>query len=399
MSLPIIRSGAVAIADGRIVDVGPDSDVASRHPSATVEDLGPMLLLPGLVNAHVHLELSDLTPGGPPVSFVDWLLSVIAKGPPPASEGEARVASATRTGVAQCLRFGVTTVGDITRFPQVTRQILAESPLRAVSFGEVTAMAARRHLLESRLAGAMTPSTVPDRLVSAVSPHAPYSIEPDGYARCVAAARAAKVPIASHVAESLDEAEFLTQHGGPFRRLWSLIGAWDEQVPRAPAGTTPIAQVAGVGLLGYAGGIVVHANHLSSADLDLLAASPASVVFCPRTHAYFGHPPHPWRQMLKRRINVAVGTDSTASSPNLNLVDDLRLLHRQSPDVPAETLWRLATTNAANALMMRGKVGEITPGAAADFVVFDVGDREPLAEVLESGAEPASLWIAGRRTA
>lgn len=392
---PTIANGAIAIADGRIADVGLPDELQARHPHAAVQDLGAVCLLPGLVNPHVHLELSDLTPGDPPKSFVDWLLAVMAKGPPP--DGDARVVAATRAGIAQCLRFGVTTVGDITRFPQITRQALADSPLRAVSFGEVTAMGARRHLLEQRLAAAMTPSPAPDRIVSAVSPHAPYSIERDGYSRCIEAARHAGVPIASHVAESADESEFLTAHAGPFRRLWNTIGGWDEKIELASPGTTAIDHVAAAGLLRYAGGIVVHANHLSPADLDLLAARKASVVFCPRTHAYFGHPPHPWRELLSRGVNVAVGTDSTASSPDLNVVDDLRLLHRQSPDVPVETLWQLATVNAARALGMKGKVGELSIGAAADIVAFPASSSSPLVEILRSNVAPAAVWVGGVR--
>ena len=396
MSSPLIADGAVAIANGRIADVGRAADVIARFPAVIPEDLGEVVLMPGLVNAHVHLELSDLTPGEKPPSFVDWLLSVMAKGPPPTSEGDARVAAATRAGIAQCLRFGITTVGDISRFPHVTRKVLTESPMRAVSFGEITAMATRRHLLEPRLSAAMVPSPAPDRIISAVSPHAPYSIEPAGYERCVASAAAAGVPIASHLAETVEEREFITQHAGPFRQLWAAIGGWDDSVPRQPSGTSPIELARGVGLLDYQRGILVHANYIRD-DITQIAAGRASVVFCPRTHAYFEHAPHQWRELLAKGVNVAVGTDSTASSPDLNLVDDLRLLHRRAPDVPPETLWRLATTNAAKALGMQGQVGELSVGAAADVLAFSVRGTEPLLEILDTDPLPKHLWIAGTR--
>lgn len=393
MASPPIADGAVFLNRGVIADVGPAADVLTRHPDVPVNDLGQSVLLPGLVNPHVHLELSDLTPGEPPWSFVDWLLAVMAKGPPPTPQGEERVARATHSGVEQCLRFGVTTVGDITRFPGVTRRVLADSPLRAVSFGEVTAMASRRDLLEARLAAAMAKSPAPDRIVSAVSPHAPYSIEKAGYERCLAAAKSAGVPIATHLAETADEQTFLTRHDGPFRRLWSTIGGWDEQVPLHPPGTTPEGLMRDIGLLGYERGVIVHANYLH----DDVAGSAASVVFCPRTHAYFRHPPHPWPSLLEHGLNVAVGTDSTGSSPDLNLVDDLRLLRRQAPEVPADTLWRMATVNAAKALGMQGKVGVLSVGAAADVTVFDAKTDTPLDEILGDSRRPTQVWIAGRK--
>ena len=395
MTAPLIHDGAVAFANGRIVDVGPAAQVSRQHPDATTEDLGDALLLPGLVNAHVHLELSDLTPGDPPPSFVDWLLGVMRNGPAPTTAGDERVAAAVQAGIVQCLRFGVTTVGDITRFPRATRRVLADSPLRAVSFGEVTAMGERRRLLEERLAAALTPSPAPARVVSAVSPHAPYSVEPGGFARCLAAASDAGVPIATHLAESADEAEFLAEHAGAFRRLWDAVGGLDEHTPRVCGG--PIRLAEDVGLLGYSRLLLVHVNHASDAELRRIAAGRASVVYCPRTHAYFNHPPHPWRRMMDMGINVAVGTDSTGSSPDLNLVDDLRLLHQIAPEVPAETLWRMATVNAASALGLSGMAGSLAPGAAADFVAFRAERDNPLAEVLNNDGLPSQLWIGGSR--
>src|SRR5436309_14327049 len=108
MNRPAFRDGMVSIQNGRIVEVGPAAEMLPRHPASAIEDLGDVLLLPGLVNAHVHLELSDLVPSEPPASFVDWLLGVIGRGPPPGEAGEARAAAAARAGIAQCLRFGVT---------------------------------------------------------------------------------------------------------------------------------------------------------------------------------------------------------------------------------------------------------------------------------------------------
>ena len=136
-------------------------------------------------------------------------------------------------------------------------------------------------------------------------------------------------------------------------------------------------------------------NYCDDEEIDLLAVGRASVVYCPRTHDYFGHPPHRWREMLARGINVAVGTDSCASSPDLNLVDDLRLLHRIAPEVSAQRLWEMATVRAARAI--GSSAGTIEIGRPADLVAFEAPGDEPLREVLESQRLPLGVWAAGER--
>ncbi len=340
MTGPLIQEGGVLFEDGRIADVGPASILRSRHQNAIVADAGDAIILPGLINAHTHLELSLLTPGEPTKNFVEWLISLMSKANP------AEAGAGMLAGIEQCLRFGITAVGDITSQPAMTRPLLARSPLRGVSYGEVRAMAQRRAMLQPRLAAAVQP-TESSRITSGISPHAPYSIESTGYEACLMSAREHCLPLATHLAETRDEAEFLGDHSGAFRRLWDLLDAWDENVPTSSGG--PILFAKYIGLLDYPS-LLAHVNYCSDAELELLTASQASVVYCPRTHAFFGHQPHRWRDMLARGINVAVGTDSCASSLDLNLVDDLRLLHRLTPEIDVLELWKLATVNAARAI-------------------------------------------------
>ena len=122
----------------------------------------------------------------------------------------------------------------------------------------------------------------------------------------------------------------------------------------------------------------------------------AGVVWCPRTHAYFGHAPHRWRDMLARGINVCVGTDSRASSPDLNLVDDLRLMHRQAPEVTPATLWEMATIRGARALGMERGWGTLAAGKNADCVVFPATTDDPLREILQRQVLPLAVWADGR---
>jgi cytosine/adenosine deaminase-related metal-dependent hydrolase len=378
MEGPPIRDGGVVVAGGRFVAVGAASDLRSEAPHDAVEDFGDAVILPGLVNPHTHLELSRLKRPEHPSRFVDWLASVLGSRLDAAAAGEA-----VACGAAESLAFGVTTVGDISRHPAAARAALRRSPLRAVSFGEVVGMARRKSVLPGLLAAAVQDFEPGSIVRPGVSPHAPYSIDADGYRQCLAAARAGGIPVTTHLAESPDESAFLSDHAGQFRELWDRLGAWDEaSVERFEGG--PVRYAASLGLLGHHPVALAHVNYCDDAELALLARGRASVVYCPRTHVYFGHPPHRWRQMLAVGVNVAVGTDSRASSPDLNPVEDLRLLHRLAPEVPALTLWELVTTRAAGALGLEHEAGSISPGRPADLAVFPATGDDALVDVLES---------------
>jgi cytosine/adenosine deaminase-related metal-dependent hydrolase len=381
MDRPLLHSAGVAIAGDTILAVGHSQELRSSYPAATIADFGRAVLMPGLVNAHVHLELSALKPGDKPASFVDWIKRLVHRSPVDSAAAAAFVEKGVAIGIEQCRKFGVTTIGDISRHCVITRPLLKSSGLRAVSYGEVQAMARRRHFLDERVAIAADDRDATDRLRIGISPHAPYSIEADGYRKCLDVARAGGLPISTHLAETPAEVEFLADHAGPFRELWSYLDAWDEQVPKFPGG--PIRFARELGLLDYPT-LLAHVNYCDDDELGILAQGQASVVYCPRTHDYFGHPPHRWRDMLAVGINVAVGTDSCASSPDLNLVDDLRLLHKIAPEVTAMELWQMATIRAARAIGWQNRVGSLSPGKAADVIWFPVTSDDPLAEILES---------------
>jgi len=384
MNAPPVEDGAVLIDCGKVVAAGKSSEIETGSGDFIVEDYGDAVVLPGLVNPHVHLELSHVMPPAQGMSFTEWLLHVMS------SAGPTDPIGASKEGVRQCLRFGVTTVGDISRNCAEVRRVLAASPLRAVSYGEVVGMARRRHVTGSRLAAALDLAPTP-RLGPGVSPHAPYSIDADGYRRCIATATTNGVPLATHLAESPDEAQFLADHTGPFRELWERLDAWDDSVPPFKGG--PIRYAEHLGLLRELC-VLAHVNYCDDEELNLLAAGDGVVVYCPRTHAYFRHPPHRWRDMLDAGIEVAVGTDSCASSGDLNVVDDLRSMHRLAPDVPALTLWAMVTLTAAYALGV--PAGEILQGGSADVVVFPAARKDPLKDVLETSVLPLAVWVEGR---
>jgi len=389
MAGPILQNAGILIDQGRVLAVGRAEDLPASD--ARVVDYPDSVVLPGLVNAHTHLELTAIGQLPRPASFVDWVLALRRRAMAVLSDS-ARVAESTRRGVRESLAAGVTTIGDITLNPAVTREVLRASPLRGVSFGEVLGMAGRAGQMKERLAAAVSRTFEREDLRAGIEPHAPYSLDLAGYRRCLEEARRRGLLLATHLAETADEGEFLAHQAGEFRRLWEALGGWTDGVSRAKGG--PIRAMEGIGLLDYPA-VLAHVNYVDDEELAILARGRASVVYCPRTHEYFGHRPHRFAEMLARGINVAVGTDSGASSPDLNLMDDLRLMHRLRPEVAVDTLFEMATVRGARALGMAGRVGTIEEGKMADLCVFDVGVGEPLREVLERGAGPESVWVGG----
>jgi cytosine/adenosine deaminase-related metal-dependent hydrolase len=396
---PPIPDGALLIDNGRIAAVGPFREVSSNSSGARLRDAGDSVILPGLVNAHTHLELTHFARTGPPPAggFVGWLLAlrerVMAEIANRAGDAAAVFGPSAADGVAQCRRFGVTCVGDIALNAPTVRAVLRREGLRAVSYGEVVGMAGRAAQLVPLLAAATDRSLEAEPLRVGIEPHAPYSLDLTGYRQCVTVARESGYPLATHLAETPDEAEFLAHHSGRFRDLWAALGAWSDGVPRFDGG--PIRAMHAVGLLDLPNALLAHVNYCDDAELELLAGRRASVVYCPRTHAWFRQPPHRWREMLARGINVAVGTDSCASSPDLDPADDLRLVHQLAPDVEPATIWELATINAARALGLEREVGSITIGKSADLAIFPTRGDDPLRYVLENPALPAEVWAAG----
>ncbi len=385
--------GCPTFTAGRVVAVGRADSILANHPAASVEDLGDAVLLPGLVNPHTHLELSLCEPAEVPASFIDWILALRGRSQLDGTDDPTVVAKAMKRGIDECLHFGVTTVGDISRLATLTRAELANSPLTAVSFGEVLAIAKFRGRADTQISAATDQTHATDRLTPGITPHAAYTVEPAVVRRCLMEADRHHLPLAMHVAEQPEEDAFLSQAAGPFRKLLDQLGQWDDLVPRFVGG--PIRFAASLGLLDRPT-LLAHVNYCDDAELAILAAGRASVVYCPRTHTHFGHPPHRWQEMLAAGINVAIGTDSRASSPDLNLLDDLRLVHRLAPDRPVEQLWQMVGPKAAQAIGLESQVGSLSPGKQADFVAFDADSLE---QILDEPQLPMGVWIAGEKIA
>lgn len=391
---PVIENGAVRVRDGVIEEV----DEARRISGDAAEDFGDAVILPGFINAHTHLELGFLADRVPPQGdLLDWLRRVRET---VISEGDLRtkISAAVAEGIRMSVSAGVTTIGDISKFPGSSRPVLADSGLHAVCFGEVIAIGNQRSLLDSRLDEASSREWETSRMRVGISPHAPYSVEPDALRACAVRADEMEAPLCIHLCESEHEDDFTRSGAGPFADHLRRLEIWDDDIPVAGVGAVELALITGV--LGKRT-VIAHGNYIHDSDLQRLAASGASVAYCPRTHGAFGHRPHPFEKMLRAGVNVCIGTDSLASTPDLSVLGELRFLQGRLPDLSPEELIAMGTIRGAEALGLAERVGSITPGKSADLVVIPL--EQPSAacrweSVLESRRNPAKVIVGGRRS-
>jgi aminodeoxyfutalosine deaminase len=388
-----IRDGWVAIDRGRIAGCGESDRVDALAADARVVDLGDVAILPGLVNAHTHLELSHLrgrVPRGS--SFVSWIRSVMTarrEHPDPRSpetlEGIAQ-------GIAEAIRCGTAVVGDISN-TLLTGQPLTESALAGVVFYELigfnpvdpAAIVARaRDAIRGSAHGGIRTS---------LAAHAPYSVAPSILRAIAEAIEQDRLPACSvHLSESVEEVEFIRTGGGPWRQLLEDVGVWNPDWI-AP-GVTSATYLGEHGFLGPRV-MAVHGVHLTPVDLARLTAHGVTLVTCPRSNESTGAGTPPIDRFYQSGIAVAVGTDSLASTPDLNVFAELAAMRRLAPDVPASMLIESATRQGARALGFDAEYGSIEAGKVARLVAVSVPSTlADVEEYLVSGIEPGQIrWI------
>jgi cytosine/adenosine deaminase-related metal-dependent hydrolase len=383
---PPVEDGAIAVRKGRIIAVGRWPVIQRKVQAQQVSDLGEVLVTPGLVNAHVHLELSDLVRPAFTGKFTDWLAGIrqqqLARGTTPEAQS-ASISAAVEAGVDQCRRFGVVAVGDISQHAAISRAVLTNSTLWGMSFAEVLGLGAFRHRFHTLLDNALRQPGPFGRVRAGISPHSPYTLDPRDFQTTLQAAHSRGMPVASHIAEHPAEQAFLQHHTGEFRDLWDKLGTWDDAVASFQGSPMELARTSG---LISSGGLLAHVNYASQRDLKILSGSPATVAFCPRTHAYFGHKTHPLMQMMQLGVRVVLATDSCASSGDLDLLAEARLVRQLFPDLSASHILRMITLTPARALAVDQHLGTLAAGKAAVWCVFDSAQRPE--DLLQTSTRP-----------
>lgn len=369
---PPLRNGQIVVERGWITSLVPRQD---KVPADCVFDLGHVAILPGLVNAHTHLEFSGLMRplGWPDMALPDWIREVVAwrrANSVTVSDESTGLDVAVRDGIEESLGLGVTALGEIATRPWPP-QPWQDPPLGMVVFRELLGLKQERAFageaaMQAHVAAAHETGAA---WLAGLSPHAPYSVHPETLRAAVALSSQNRLPLAMHLAESPEELELMRRGGGPFRELLEELGAWEAGV--LPTGVRPLDYLHT--LAGSHRTLVIHGNYLDDDEIAYCAAQrdKISVVYCPRTHAYFGHSPYPLRKMLAAGVRVALGTDSRASSPDLDLLSDMRFVAARH-DLCAEAILRLGTLAAAEALGLEHASGSLAAGKRAAFCVVEL---------------------------
>lgn len=355
---PPIRNGAVAVEDGVIAAVGTSSDLGEG------ERFEDAVILPGFVNAHSHLEYAVYAGFGDGLSFGPWIaLHVERKARIDIGEMEA----IARLGALQCLRSGITTVGDCS-FSGASATACADLGLRAIVYLEVfgtdeSALESRFEPARERIAGALS-----ERVRLGISPHAPYTCSLDLYRACAEL----RLPTATHLAESDAETEFLRTGAGSWQAFAEML------VP--PLGTTGIRALAGEGLLGPHM-LAAHCVQVEEEEIELLADNDVAVAHCPRSNAMLGCGTAPLAALRAAGIRVCIATDSPASTPSFDMFDEMRAAitgaraRERRPDaLSAAGALELATLGGARALGLEDRLGSLVAGKEADLTVLSFAD-------------------------
>ncbi len=371
-----LRDAAVNIFQGRIVAVG------AVLPGALVEDLGDVAIVPGFVNAHTHLEFSDIRQpiGFQGIGMVEWLRLVIER----RGESPASGRSPVEMGLDESFRFGVGTIGEIGQ-PGLRQDDYRQSSCDGVAFIELIAPRADRVAAALEIARQHLSAGLVGQWQPGLSPHAPYTVHPELLERAVRLSVEYRVPLAMHLAESREELEFLRDGSGPFRELLEARGAWDATA--WPRGSRPLDVLRVLARADRA--VVVHGNYLDAEEIAFVAdhRENVAIVYCPRTHAWFGHERYPLEAMLSAGATVALGTDSRASSPDLSLLAEMRHIAREFPAMNRATILELGTLHGARALGREDEIGSLEPGKLAQLAVVDLPDG--------SVADPHELILDG----
>ncbi len=367
---PPLDDGAVLISGSRITAVGCWRDLTLRG-GEQVLDLGDTVLLPGLVNAHCHLDYTDLAGEIPATKlFTDWIKTITTA---KAGKIYADFAQSWLRGAQMLLRTGTTTVADIEVVPELLPEVWQATLLRVFSFLEMTGVKSRR---EPRLvlddAVRKIESLPVSRGGAGLSPHAPYSTMPALLRLSADSAREKGWRLVTHVAESDLEIEMFSHARG---EMFDWLQRNQRDMSDCGLGS-PVQHLERHGYLAD-NLLAVHVNYLAPGDAALLERRGVSVAHCPRSHVFFRHRRFPREELAGVGVNICLGTDSLASVTKvrgrpmeLNLFTEMQSFAATHPDVPPETIVRMATLNGARALGMPETIGQLSENALADLIAI-----------------------------
>lgn len=409
----VFAPGAIMLDGRKIQAAGSPRDIGEAGSGCRVIDLPHSVVIPALVNAHTHLDLTHIGPIPPEDEFIQWVNIVRRE----RAMTDEQIDASVRLGAELCRAGGTAIVGDIAGITSLQPiKSLRQTGMRGVSFLEVFGVGHSQTKAIERMRHAV--ETIPafePNVALGLQPHAPYSCGLDVYRAAVDLNR----PLSTHLAETVEELEFVRDGTGPIARMLREIGVWNDGIK--PARKHSIDHLEPV--LRERPMLAAHVNYLDDEHLEKLSRWPVSIAYCPRASAYFGHATrlgawdlglgageiassrksqapslpshHRYRDMLSAGINVALGTDSILcldTSDRISVLDDMRFLFLRDSTDPL-TLLRMATINGAKALGFDPALVTLAPGEVAGLLAIDVdsGSTDLLHALLMSNAAPR--WI------
>ncbi len=371
----LLRDVAIEIEAGRIASI----ELNSQPGKGTQRGIA---LIPPLVNAHCHLEFSHLPePLEPAHPFQSWIGRTVQT-----RRENSEPARSLQMGLDEAARHGVHAVAEIMTQAVDCYPTKGSTAVEGCLFRELIGiqpetMAAQQQLLDEILAAETA-------WPKGISPHAPYSVHPELLQHAIGKAVDHQLPMTMHLAETRSELEFLQQGTGDFVDMLTRFGIWSG--PFYPPGTRPLDLMKRLASAPRV--LLAHCNYLDEEEINFLATHPnLHAIYCPRTHAFFEHDPHPWRKLLERGANVALGTDGRGSTPDLSIWNEILFLAERFPDVDPALLLSLGTTRGAAAM---GWDWTFEVGQPARFTLLE-GDAntppESLHQLLSDKVRPIAL--------
>jgi 5-methylthioadenosine/S-adenosylhomocysteine deaminase len=378
VSSPAIRDGAIAVDNDRIVSIGPDSSLREQYPQATVTDLGESAIIPGLVNAHSHLELTAMRGflEDEESDFFAWLKKLTRARLERMTADDLNASAAW--GACEAARAGVTCVADASDSAQQSMNALRAVGLRGIvyqeSFGPDPKLASENfEKLATKIARVRELETSLVRC--GVSPHAPYTVCAPQLQMISQFALDGKLPLMMHAAETEMEMSLLRDGSGPFAEGLRSRGIdW-----RAP-GVSTIQYLRDCGVLENKP-LLAHCIHVDETDLDTMKDAQTRVAHCPKSNAKLSHGVAPFAKMVELGIAVGLGSDSVASNNTCDLLEEARFalllarserVHESDRPLSAVGVLEAATLGGARALGLDGQIGELKEGLQADFAAVSL---------------------------
>lgn len=383
-----IENGAVTISADRIVDVGKFSEVSARYSGQEMVDLGEQILMPGLVNAHCHLDYTCLRGKIPrQKSFTDWIRAINAE---KSKLSPQDYVTSINKGFAEAKRFGTTTIVNLTAFPELIRQLPGQ-PIRTWWFAELIDVRSpnpTKELVDSAI------ESLKSAPKSGLAPHALFTASKKLYQRCEEASE--DVLLTTHLAESREEMEMFRDGSGPLYDFMENIGRdMGDCGHETPLGLF-VGASSGRVLPDW---LVAHLNELTESDFELLekVKTKFHVVHAPRSHDYFGHSPFQSERLRRLGFNICLGTDSLASNKSLSLFAEMRAFQRSEPEISPEKVFQMVTVNPASALRQQNTLGRIRPGFRADLIAIPSREgRDLFGEIVAFDGEVDWITVNGR---